>query len=66
MEHEGGGDTICSRRPRYSNRRIGKMTGGLRDKNMCEDYLNYCIIEIGENTENYPGDRRDLMSLTLI
>ena len=39
---------------------IIKETGGLRNNRTGRDCLNYCIIEIGQNTEKSPGDLRKL------
>ena len=46
---------ICSL---YRHQRIYKGTGGLGNKRTSEDHPNYCIIEIGQNTEKSPGDLR--------
>ena len=35
---------------------IGKRTGGLGNIRTNGDHPNYCIIEIGQNTEKSPGD----------
>ena len=45
----------------YSHQRINKGTGGLVNKRTSGDYTNYYIIEIGQNTENSPGDLRRLV-----
>ena len=60
MEHEGDDFTNCNWRARYSQQRIGSGTGGLRNKRTSGDHPNYCIIEIGQNTEKSPGDLRRL------
>ena len=39
---------------------ISIKTGGLGNKRMSGDPLNYCIIEIGQNTEQSSGDLRRL------
>ena len=39
----------------YSHQRINKGTGGLGNRTS-GDHQNYCIIEIGQNTEKSPGD----------
>ena len=44
----------------YSHRRVGTGIGGLGNKMTNEDHPNYCIIEIGKNTEKSPGDMRRL------
>ena len=38
-----------------------KGTGGLGNKRTSGDHLNYCIIEIGQNTEKSPGDLKRLV-----
>ena len=58
MELESDGDTICCWDTWYSHQRIDKGTGGLRKKRTRGDYPNYTIVEIGQNTENSPGDLR--------
>ena len=44
----------------YSHQRINKGTGRLGNKRTSGDHPNYCIIEIGQNTENCPRDLRRL------
>ena len=39
---------------------IGTGTGVLENKRTSGDYPNYRIVEIGQNTENSPGDLRTL------
>ena len=39
---------------------IGKRTGGLGNKKTSGDHPNYSIVEIGQNTENCPGDLKRL------
>ncbi len=41
-------------------KRIKKGTEGLGNNRMRRDPLNYCIIEISQNTEKSPGDLRRL------
>ena len=50
---------------RYTYQRIHKETGRIENKNMKWDHPNYCIIEIGQNTEKSPRNFRDLLSLKL-
>ena len=38
-----------------SHQRISTRTRGLRNKRTSGDHPNYCIIEIGQNTEKIPG-----------
>ena len=40
--------------------KIGKGTGRLGDKRTSEDYPNYSIIKISQNTQRSPGDLRRL------
>ena len=44
----------------YSHRRINKGTGWLGHKTTRGDHPNFCIIEIGQNTEKSPEDLRRL------
>ena len=61
MEHESDGDAYCNWCSWYSNRRISKGTGGLANKKTSGDHPNYLIIEIGQNTEEIPGDLKRLV-----
>ena len=56
MEHGSDGYTNCRWCSWYSQQRIGKRIGGLGNKKSSGDHPNYCIIEIGQNTEKSPGD----------
>ena len=60
MEHEGDGDTNCDWRTWYSHQRIDTETARLENKRTSEDYINYSIVEIGQNTEKSPGHMRRL------
>ena len=62
VEHGSDGDTNCNWCSWYSHLRIGTRTGGLGNKKTSGDHSNYSIIEIGQNTEESPGD---LLSLKL-
>ena len=42
-------------------KRISTRSGGLGNYRTGGDHQNYCIIEIGENTEKSPGDLRRLV-----
>ena len=42
------------------HRRINKGSVGLGNKRTNGDHPNYCVIEIGQNTEKNPGDLRRL------
>ena len=44
----------------YSHQRINKGTRGLRNKRTSGNHPNYCIIQIGQNTEKSPRDLRRL------
>ena len=58
MELEGDGDTNCNW---YSQQRISKETGRLRNKRTSRDYPDYCIVKFIQNTEKSPGDLRRLV-----
>ena len=55
MEHESDSDTRCNWNARYSHQRIGTGIGGLGNKRMSGDHLDYSI-EISQNTGKSPGD----------
>ena len=55
MEHESDGDTNCNWHARHSHQRICIWTEGLGNKKRYGHHPNYCIIEIGQNTEKSPG-----------
>ena len=60
MEHESDVYTNYSRCIWYSHQKINKGTGGLRNKRTSGGHPNYCIVEIGQNTEKSPGDLKRL------
>ena len=60
VEYENDSDTNCNWYTRYSHRRIDTGTRGLGNMMTSGDYPNYCIIEIGQNTEKSPEDLRGL------
>ena len=60
MEHEGDSKTNCNLCAWYSHQRIDKGAGRLGNKRTSEDYPDYSIIKIGQNTEKNPGDFRRL------
>ena len=60
MEHDGDGVTNCCWGTWDNPQRIGKRTGGLVNKKTSVNHPDYCIINIGQNTEKSPGDRRRL------
>ena len=50
-----------------AHQRNNKENGGLEKKRTSGDHPNYCIIEIGQNTEKSPGDlRRHVATQTLV
>ena len=60
MEYESGVYSPCNWCSWYSHQRIIK---GMRDRGnngTSGDHPNYCIIEIGQNTEKNPGDLKRL------
>ena len=60
MEHESDSDTNCNWFTRYTHQRIFTRIGGLGNKRMSGDHLNYSIVEIGQNTKLSPGDLKGL------
>ena len=60
VEHESYVYTDCNLCSWESHQKINKETRGLENKRKSEDYQNYCITEIGQNTEKSPGDLRRL------
>ena len=60
MKRESDNYTSCNWCSWYSHQRIKKETGGLGNKRKSGDYPNFCIIEIGQNTEKSPEDLRRL------
>ena len=60
MEPESDGDTNCNCCSWYSPQRIGTEAGGLGNKKTSQDYPNYSIVQISQNTEKSPGDLRRL------
>ena len=47
MEYESDGNVNCNWCTRYNHERIGTGTGGLGNKRMSGDYLNYRAADIG-------------------
>ena len=60
LEYESDDYTYCKWRSWYNHGRIGKGTGGYRNKRTNGDHPKYFIIDIGQNTEKRPGDLRRL------
>ena len=56
IEHKSDGDIYCNWCARYSHEGIDKETGGLGNKRASGVHPNYCIFEIGQNTEKSPGE----------
>ena len=48
----------------YSHQRTNKGTKGLGNKRMSRDHLNYCIIEISQNTGKSPENLKCLVIQT--
>ena len=63
LENESDGDTNCNWCTRYSHQRIGTGTGGLVNKRMSGDHLNYSIVEISQNTKKRFGDLKRLVRI---
>ena len=64
MEHEGDSYTNCCWCSWYCHKRIDRGTRGLGNKRPSGDNPNYCITEIGQNTEKSSGDLRRLVTQT--
>ena len=60
MEHKNDIDTRCNRETRYSHQNINNGTTGFGNWWTYEDYPNYIMIEISENTEKSPGNLKRL------
>ena len=56
MEHDGDRETNCGWCTWDNPQRIGRVTGRVRIKRTSWDHQDYCIIKIGQNTENSPRD----------
>ena len=65
MKHEGDGDTSCNWCTRNGHRRFGKGAGRVGKRRMNCDYQSNNIVNIGRNTENTPGDSRELQLNTM-
>ena len=60
MENVGDGDTNNNWRTRNSLQGLEKQTGGTRNQRKSRDHSGHNIVEIGKNTEKYPGYLRKL------
>ena len=56
LKHESDDYINCNWCSWHSHQRIIKGTGGIGNQRASGDHLNYCFIEIGQNTEKSPGD----------
>ena len=56
MEHKSDGDTNCNWHAQFSHQKISTEMGWLGNKRTSEDYPNYTIIKISQNTEKSPGN----------
>ncbi len=56
MEDKSDGDTNCNWCAQYSHQRIGTETGGFGNKRTSEDYPNYSIVGISQNSKKSPGN----------
>ena len=66
QEHENDVYTNCNWCSWYSHTRINKGTGGLGNKRTSGDCPNYCITQIGQNTEKSPEDLKRLAVTQLL
>ena len=60
VEHEGDGDTKCNWCSWNGPQKLGDYFGRVGNQGTNRDYPDYSIVEIGQNTENGPGDLRRL------
>ena len=58
LEYKSDNYIDCNWCSWYSHQRINKGFGGLGNERTSGSHLNYCIIEIGQNTEKSPGHLR--------
>ena len=54
MEQEGIGDANCNWYTWNDPQRLRKRAGGIGNRRMSEDYLNYSIAEVDQNIEKSP------------
>ena len=60
VDNESDGNTNCDWCSWYIYQKTDTRTGGLGNGRTSGDHLNYCIVEISQNTEKIPGDLRRL------
>ena len=60
VEQVSDGDTNCSWYTWNDSHKLSKGAGKVGNRRTNRDYPNYSIVEIGQNTEKYPGDMRRL------
>ena len=60
VQHESDDYTNCNWCSWYCHQRIGTRAGELGNNGTGGDNPNYCIVEIGQNTEKSPSDLRRL------
>ena len=65
MEYDDG-DTKCSWYTRNNPERFGKEAGRVENRRKRGDHPNYRIMEIGQNTEEGPGDLSLAISQTSV
>ena len=63
MKHEDDGVTNCNWRASNRPQKLGKEARRVGNWRMNQDYINYSILGIGQNTEKSP---RDLMRFAVI
>ena len=59
-DHESDGYTNCYWCSWHSHQRISNGTRGFENKRMSGNHPNYSIVEIGQNTEKSPRDKKRL------
>ena len=62
MDREGDGDTNCNLCARNIPQRLGTGSGRLRNNRTRGNHPDNIIIKTSKNTENSPGDSREILS----
>ena len=61
MKHEGDDDTNLYEQAYISLQRLEKETGRLGNQRMNREHLDYSTVEVAQNTEKRPANRRRLV-----
>ena len=60
MEHQGDSDVNLIDALGTVSQRLGKENGRVKSRRMNRDHPGFSIVEIGQNTEQSPGDLKKL------